>query len=113
MGDGNTNLFAEVERIERQADELVEKARAEADEIKTKSAEEVKQLAADTDRRIEESNDWLAEEYKALTDQTLTQIDVEFLKDEEALETAREKQFDELVAWTAARLTEQQTASER
>ena len=112
MADDRKNVFEEIERIERQADELLEAARAEAAETAEKSQDEIKQLAAETDRQIEQTNDRLAAEHKTHTEQALSQIDVEFLKAEEALETGREKRFDELVAWTASRITQQLMASE-
>ena len=112
MTDERKNVFDEIERIEQQADELLDAARAEAATTAEQSQDEIKQLTAETDRQIEQANSQLAEKHRAQTEQALSQIDVEFLKAEEALETGREKRFDELVAWTASRITQQLTASE-
>ena len=106
MTDGDNALFAEIERIEKQADEILDAARAAADGIRRKSEADVAELAERTDREIEQARAKLAEDYQAKTDRALTHIDVEFLKDEEALETIREKNFDELVGWTASRILE-------
>lgn len=112
MADERKSVFDEIERIERQADELLEAARSEAAETAEKSQDEVKKLAAETGRQIEQADNQLAEEHKTRIEQALSQIDVEFLKAEETLETGREKRFDELVAWTASQITQQLTASE-
>lgn len=110
MADDDKGLFAEINRIEQQADDLLEKARTEAAAITSQSEDEVKQLAEETDRQIEQANTQLAKEHETRTEQALSHIDIEFLKQEEALETVREKRFEELVAWTADRVTEQQMA---
>ncbi len=110
MADNDKGLFAEISRIEQQADDLLEKARTEAAAITSQSEDEVKQLAEETDRQIEQADTELAKEHEARTEQDLSHIDVEFLKQEEALETVCEKRFEELVAWTTARVTERQMA---
>lgn len=111
MAGNDKNIFAEIERIEKQADELLEKAKADADEITKKSGDEIERLAADTDREIEQANAKLDEEHKARTEQALMQIDVDFLREEEALETVCEERLNELVAWTADRITERLMAA--
>ncbi len=112
MADERKNVFDEIERIEQQADELLDAARAEATQTAETSQDEIKQLADETDSQIAQSNDKLAAEHKTRTEQALSQIDIEFLKAEETLETGRAKQFDELIAWTASRINQQLTASE-
>ncbi len=111
MADNGNSVFAGIERIERQADELLEKAKADAAAVTTKSGDEIERIAADTGREIEQANAKLDEEHKARTEQALRQIDVDFLKDEEALETVCEERLDELVAWTADRITERLMAA--
>ena len=110
MADDDKGLFAEINRIEQQADALLEKARTEAAEITGKSEDEVKLLTEETGRQIERADTELAKEHETRTELALSKIDVEFLKQEEALETVCEKRFEEFVAWTAARVTEQQMA---
>lgn len=112
MADERKNVFDEIERIEQQADELLETASAEATEIAEAAREDVKKLDEETDEQIAQTNIRLAAEHKTSTEQTLSQIDVEFLKAEETLEAGREKLFGELVAWTASRINQQLTASE-
>ena len=46
MTDGDNALFAEIERIEKQADEILDAARAAADGIRRKSEADVAELAA-------------------------------------------------------------------
>ncbi|MFH1732607.1 MAG: hypothetical protein ABIF82_13295 [Planctomycetota bacterium] len=111
MTDNGKGVFDEIERIERQADELLEKAKADAADVTKKSGDEIKQLAADTDREIEQANAKLDEEHKARIEQALTEIDADFLREEEALETVCEERLDELVAWTAGRITERLRAA--
>ena len=111
MADNDKSVFAGIERIERQADELLEKAKADAAEVAKKAGDEIKQLAADTAREIEQADAKLGEEHKARTEQALTQIDVDFLREEEALETVCEERLGELVAWTADRITERLRAA--
>ena len=111
MSDHDESLFADIQRIEQQADALLAEARSKADELAKKTGEDIKALAADTDAEIEKTNAALAEDYRAKTEQALSQIDVEFLKKEEALETARERRFDELVGWAASHISEQLLSS--
>jgi len=111
MADNDKSIFSEIQRIEKQADELLEKAKAGAAELTKKSGGEIERLAADTAREIEQANATLDEEHKARTEQALTQIDVNFLREEEALETVCEERLDELVAWTADRITERLMAA--
>lgn len=111
MADNDKSIFTEIERIEKQADELLEKAEAGAAELRKKSGDEIERLDADTAREIEQADAKLGEEHKARTEQALTQIDVDFLREEEALETVCEERLDELVAWTADRITERLMAA--
>ena len=112
MADERKNVFDEIERIEQQADELLDAARTETAQAAETSKGEIKQLADKTDQLIEQSNNKLAAEHKTRTVQAQSQINVEFLKAEETLETGREERFDELVAWTASRIDQQLTATE-
>ena len=100
------DLFTEITRIEKQADEIIESARAEARQTVENARQEAMRLAEKTDREIEQARKELADEHEKKTGQALTQIDVEFLKDEEALDSVREDHFDELVEWAATRLRE-------
>ena len=108
MKEDKADIFGEIARIEKQADEILEKARADAEGIRQQATSKVGELAAETDRQIEQAEAELADEYKTKTGQALTQIDVEFLKEEENLETIHERRFDELAGWTAARILERQ-----
>ncbi len=104
MTNGGNGLFADIARIEKQADEILGAARTRADDIRKKTEADVVELAEQTDRKIEQARAKLAEDYQVKTDRALTHIDVEFLKDEESLETTRENRLDELVGWTASQI---------
>ncbi len=111
MSDDTEGIFAEVRRIEEEAEQLLAQARSDAADAARRAEDDVRQLAAETDGAIEKANADLAAEYQSRTEQALSHIDVEFLKQEETLETVREKRFDELVNWTASRITERQMAT--
>jgi vacuolar-type H+-ATPase subunit H len=100
------NIFGEIARIEKQADEAVRKAKAEAKQIREDARAEVEKIRAETDASIEQTRSELARDYDGRTEQALTQVDVEFLKQQEALSSVREERLDKLVEWTASAIRE-------
>jgi vacuolar-type H+-ATPase subunit H len=107
MPERSNNVVAEIARIEQQADEVVEKARAEAAEIRERSGQDVAELVKSTNEEMEQAKAKLAEEYESETEQALTQIDVEFVKEQERLGQLRNDRMDKLVEWTALQIREQ------
>jgi len=101
-------VFGEITRIERDADAILQAARAKAAGIRKQCDADRAALAEQTDREVEHQTAELADEYKSRTEQTLTRIDVEFLKQQETLEGIRQERFDELAGWAAARIRERQ-----
>jgi len=112
VSNDGTSLFSEITRIERKADEILEEARREAEQIRHAAREQVDELGRATDREVDAAEAKLAEEYKAKTKQALTQVEVEFLGEEEQLETVRERRFDELVEWALDKVRKRQLGAE-
>ena len=106
MADPGQGIFDEVARIEKQADEVLGQAQARARQVSRQAKADVSEIVKAADRDIEQAQARLADQYKARTDQALTQIDVEFLKQHETLDTLREGGLSGLVAWTAEQLSE-------
>ena len=104
------SIFGDIARIEKQADEIIAKAKRKAAQIRRDSAESIACLNAETDESIKQTRAQLAEEYEAGTQQALNQINVAFLKDEDDLECVRGERFDKLVAWTAEQIARRQAA---
>jgi F0F1-type ATP synthase membrane subunit b/b' len=107
MSERNATVMEAIARIEQQADELASQAQAEAAELRKQARRDIAELVKATDREIEEAQAKLAKEYQAKTEQALTQIDVDFMKERELLQQIRDKKMDALIAWAASRIGDQ------
>ena len=108
MADGNESIFDQIARIEQQADEVLAAAQARAKELARKAEDKAVEIAKQTDGAIEQSKAKLADEYKTETEKATAEIDAGFRRDEENLEDARKRRFDELVEWTLSQVLKQQ-----
>jgi len=105
MADPGRGIFDDVARIEKQADQVLAQAQVRARDLTRGAEAQVAEIVKTTDQDIEQARARLADEYKTHTEQTLTRIDAEFLKQDEALDTLREGGLSGLVAWTAEQLS--------
>ena len=106
MTTEDQNIFDEVARIERQADELLAGARTGAKEVHREAQRQAVELAGETGRRIGEVEAQLADQYKTETDQALREIQARFRKEREGLEGIRKDRLEEVVAWIDSRIRE-------
>jgi|GEM_PF-3188311 len=108
MADHNDSIFGQIARIEQQADEVLAAAGARAKELARNADDEAAEIAKQTDAAIEQAKAKLAAEYKTKTEKATAEIDAGFRKDEQNLEDARKRRFDELVEWTLSQVLKQQ-----
>ena len=100
------NIFDEVARIERQADEVLAAARARVKELRREAERQAAEAAGETERRIAQVEAELARQYKTETDQALREIEGRFRQEQEGLEGIRKGRAEEVVAWIASRIRE-------
>ena len=104
MAEGSNDIFGEIARIEAVADEVLQKARAEAERLLRESERDAAELGERAASQIEQMKAKLGEEYQARTAGALAGIKAEFVAEQDALEVVRKKRFDEIVEWAASRI---------
>ncbi len=102
------NILRHIAKIEKQADEILENASAQAEKIRQEAESEAARLARKTKSEIEQAKTKLAKDYKGKTEQALRQIEAQFAKEKKSLAERRDRHFHELVEWTASRIRERQ-----